>query len=81
MASAYLRRDPLNVAWPGLSGALRERARMGAGPDHRVLVDVRLRPSGGRERTGAAGASGGVLRGVARLPVGLVPGRGMSRRD
>ena len=55
MASAYLRRDPLNVAWPGYPGALRERARMGAGPDHRVLVDVRLRPSGGRERTGAAG--------------------------
>ena len=56
-----------------LSGALRERARVGAGPDHGVMVDVRLRSGAGCWHTGAAGAPGGVLRGIAGLPVGVVP--------
>ena len=55
-----------------LSGALPERPRVGAGPDHGVLVDVRLWAGGGRERWRGGGASGGVLRGVTGLPVGVV---------
>jgi hypothetical protein len=56
-----------------LSGAVRERPRVGPWSDHGVVVAVRLRPGARGERRRGAGASGGVLRGVAGVPVGVVP--------
>ena len=56
-----------------LSGAVRERPRVGPWADHGVVVAVRLRPGGRGERGRGAGASGGVLFGVAGVPVGVVP--------
>jgi hypothetical protein len=55
MASAYLRRDPLNVAWPGYPERCANGHEWGPG-----LITVSwsmcdCAPSGGRERTGAAG--------------------------
>jgi len=54
-----------------LSGAVPERARVGARQDHRFVDAVRLPPCAGRPHGGARRAPGGVLPG-ARLPVGLV---------
>jgi len=46
---------------------------MGARPHHRVLVRVRLCPGGGRERGRRGRAPGRLLRGLAGVPVGVVP--------
>jgi len=59
-----------------LPGAVLERARVGTGPDHRVVGAVRLpaRAGGaGANRWGPGGAHGGVLQRGARLPAGVVP--------
>ena len=56
-----------------LSRAVRERSRVGTRPDHGQLVAVRLCPGGGRQRRRGAGAHGRLLRGVARVQVGVVP--------
>jgi hypothetical protein len=46
---------------------------VGARDDHRVLVAVWLYPGAGGQRCGPGGASCGVLRGIAGLPVDVVP--------
>src|SRR5215469_13912214 len=56
-----------------LSRAVRERPRVGSRPDHRLLVAVRLPGGAGGQRRWGAGAPGGVLLGVAGVPVGVVP--------
>jgi hypothetical protein len=66
-----------------LPGALPERARMGAGADHRGVGAVRLparpsRPGAGGWRDG--GAHGSVLRRGAALPVGVVPAAARGRQ-
>jgi hypothetical protein len=55
-----------------LSGALRERARMGTGIDHGQLGSMRLRPGAGGRHAGPGGAPGGALQREG-LPVGVVP--------
>jgi hypothetical protein len=59
---------------------VRERARVGAGPDHCQLDAVRVRPGsrGPRERPGPRGR---VLRGGEGLPVGLVPAAARTGRS
>jgi hypothetical protein len=59
-----------------LPRALPERARVGTGPDHRVLGAVRLPARPGRQgadRRWPGRAHGGVLQRCAGLPVGVVP--------
>jgi hypothetical protein len=55
-----------------LSGAVRERARVGARTDHRELGPLRLRPGTGSWYAGPGGPSGGGLQREG-LPVGVVP--------
>jgi hypothetical protein len=62
-----------------LSGAVRQRARVGAGPDHGELDAVRVRP-GGRGPRARPGARGRLLRGGEGLPLGLVPAAARTRR-
>jgi hypothetical protein len=58
-----------------LPRSLPERARVGTGPDHRVLGAVRLWPGAGCPGAGGwpGRAHGGVLQRGAELPVGVVP--------
>ena len=60
------------IALVVLPGAVRERARVGAGPDHGDVDAVRL-PAGVGRAPAWPRAPGRVLRGGAGLPVGVVP--------
>jgi hypothetical protein len=62
-----------------LPGAVRERARVGAGPDHCLVDAVRL-PASGCGAGARPGARGGVLRGGEELRVGVVPAEARARR-
>jgi len=55
-----------------LPGAVRERARVGAGPDHRGLVDVRVPARAGRLYRRPVRAPRGLLQ-HAGPPVGVIP--------
>jgi hypothetical protein len=59
-------------AWWSYPERCENGARVGARPDHHVVVDVRLSPDAGRWHTWPFGASGGVLP-PPRLPIGVVP--------